>query len=806
VRPPAAGRAGGRAVPARGLLTAALATGLLTTGTIGTAPAAAAPPVAVAPGDATDPDRPVEIAIGQFPRSVTAGSTIRVTGRLTNTGELPVREIDVRLQRGVVMTTRAELIAADGDPDEATTVFGDFTEVPGILGPGQSLDFSYSIDADDLALTEDGVYPVLVNVNATTDDGGRSRVGELATFLVRRPAVPDERTTVAWLWPIASDTSRSPTGGFADDELARSVNRGGRLDQALAVVEGLPRGEEGAELPIALAVDPALVEELGIMAAGAYTVGSDDIPGEGTEAAAGFLDRLRELAAIHPVVALPYGDVDADALASVGLSDVLTRSLPGTVAGTAEGTGPAVPDPQTEVEPTTPAAEPTDDGTATPTGTADPVPTDTPAPGTEGTEDGDPGIEQTTGAGARILAEALEVTPRTDLAWAAGGSFRPDTVTTLRAGGVDTLVLGPDGVSAGARTVGLEPGTARARGSVTTEDGELGVLVADPGLGAVVDAAESWAGGPRVAEQRYLAELALIGQQAPGGSTATVLVAPSREVSAGPAGAGQMMADTAGLPWLAPSSLADLEDDRPVDAGRLTEPADVVLLDRAGLADVVAAERTRDALAGAVVGEPDEVLRSYDAATARTVSVSHRNEPQDFRTGASALRTAAGRLLDRVSLLAPADGTYSLASRDSPLPLTVQNDLPFAVAVQVDLNTPSTRGIRISDIGVQTLQPGERTTLEVPTEVRQNGRFTVSAALTTPGGAALGESVRLQVRSTAYGTISLLITIGAAGLLGLLFLRRLVHFVLRRRRAVPADGFAGAPEGASVTPPTRSPV
>ena len=94
----------------------------------------------------------------------------------------------------------------------------------------------------------------------------------------------------------------------------------------------------------------------------------------------------------------------------------------------------------------------------------------------------------------------------------------------------------------------------------------------------------------------------------------------------------------------------------------------------------------------------------------------------------------------------------------------------------------------------------------MPTEVRQNGRFTVSAALTTPDGAALGESVRLQVRSTAYGTISLLITIGAAGLLGLLFLRRLVHFVLRRRRAVPADGFRRAPEAASVTPPTRSPV
>jgi hypothetical protein len=95
----------------------------------------------------------------------------------------------------------------------------------------------------------------------------------------------------------------------------------------------------------------------------------------------------------------------------------------------------------------------------------------------------------------------------------------------------------------------------------------------------------------------------------------------------------------------------------------------------------------------------------------------------------------------------------------------------------------------------------------VPTEVRQNGRFAVRAALRTPSGALLGESVRLQVRSTAYGTISLLITFGAAGLLGLLFLRRLVNFVLRRRRAVPIAAPPVAPEGAAVAlPPTRSPV
>ena len=88
------------------------------------------------------------------------------------------------------------------------------------------------------------------------------------------------------------------------------------------------------------------------------------------------------------------------------------------------------------------------------------------------------------------------------------------------------------------------------------------------------------------------------------------------------------------------------------------------------------------------------------------------------------------------------------------------------------------------------------------------GGFAVTAQLTTPAGGPLGDEIQLQVKSTAYGPISLLITIGAAALLGLLFLRRLVKYVLRRRRAAREQaGAEGVPEGAAVPlPPNRSPV
>ncbi|SNR75803.1 DUF6049 family protein [Blastococcus mobilis] len=749
-------------------------------------PVVAAPAESAAPNVATDVDRPVRIAVGRFePRTITPGSVVTVTGTLTNTGPTTITDLSLRLQRGAVLTTRAELAADQEDPDPATAVVPPFQQVPGELAPGDELAFNYTLPAEELRLAEDGVYPVLLNVNGAVDGVEQRRVGELPTYVVQQPPVPTTRTAVAWLWPIAEPSHRKPSGGFRDDGLAESVDTGGRLDRALAVIERLPGGlpAGGSDAPpieVTLAVDPALVEELQLMAGGPYEVGGE--AGRGTEAAAAFLERLTAVAAVHPVVALPYGDVDADALVGAGIPDVLTRSLPGTPDGTAQ-------DP--------PGTTPTEDGAAATSSATGP--TDAAAPETE---------ESAEGAGAAILAEALDVEPRTDLAWAPGGSFRAGTLPTLQAGGVGQVVLGAGGLTDGDDAVGLSDPTATARTTVATAEGPLDVLVADPGLGGLVSSVEEAAGGARMAEQRYLAELAALTMQAPDGTEQTVLVAPPREVDAVPEGAGAMMTDIGSLPWLRPSTVAELSAGAAAPAGELADPADAPGLDPAGMADVVAGVAVRDDLAGAVVGDADTALRSYDAAISRAASAGRRDDPEEMRAVANSLRTFLEQLRGQVTLLAPADGTYSLGSSEAPLVLTVRNDLPVTVQVLLDVRTRGSRGLSIGEIGLQTLAPGERSTLQVPTEVHQSGGFAVRAQLTTPAGGPLGDQISLQVKSTAYGPISLIITVGAAALLGLLFLRRLVHFVLRRRRAA-ADAAppAVAPEGAALQPPpNRSPV
>jgi hypothetical protein len=134
----------------------------------------------------------------------------------------------------------------------------------------------------------------------------------------------------------------------------------------------------------------------------------------------------------------------------------------------------------------------------------------------------------------------------------------------------------------------------------------------------------------------------------------------------------------------------------------------------------------------------------------------------------------------------------------------VQNDLPFAVDVRLELRARGNVGFSADDIGVTTLEPLSRTTVQVPTSVRQSGSFAVTAVLTTPAGGALGAPVQMQVKSTAYGTVTLVITLGAAVLLGLLFLRRLVRFLVKRRRGTPPA--EDATPGPLATPPVRSPV
>ncbi|MGH3934776.1 MAG: DUF6049 family protein, partial [Pseudonocardiaceae bacterium] len=137
--------------------------------------------------------------------------------------------------------------------------------------------------------------------------------------------------------------------------------------------------------------------------------------------------------------------------------------------------------------------------------------------------------------------------------------------------------------------------------------------------------------------------------------------------------------------------------------------------------------------------------------------------------------------LRRAVHIVPSSGPYTLAASDSPLLITVSNELP--VGVQVALSLTETAGLRAGAVGLQLVPARSTRQFVIPAKLSRAGQFSVQARLSTPGGTPLGEPITLQVRSTAFGTITVALTAGAAAVLVALVVRRIVRRVRRAREA-----------------------
>jgi Family of unknown function (DUF6049) len=130
----------------------------------------------------------------------------------------------------------------------------------------------------------------------------------------------------------------------------------------------------------------------------------------------------------------------------------------------------------------------------------------------------------------------------------------------------------------------------------------------------------------------------------------------------------------------------------------------------------------------------------------------------------------------------------TLASQDSPLVVTVTNALP--VQVQVGVRLSNTTGLNPGELRPQLVAPTTSRVLQITAKVVRTGKFTVVASLTTKSGeTTLGRPGQVELTSTAYGPITLIITgiAGAAlfGLSGLRIYRRVS--TARKRRTEPTD-------------------
>ena len=289
------------------------------------------------------------------PRVVTATgpATVTVVGTLRNTGDRPVSDLEVRLQRGDTLRTDGDVRDALAGAGRTDAVAPAFTALPGVLDPGGALPVTLAVPLrgavpDGLALARPGVYEVLVNVNGVPRDGVRARLAAVRLLMPVLslpagpnagagpdvPAPPRPAAGVTVLYPLTDAPRQLPTVPgeqtlLTDDDLARSFAPDGRLGGLVAAYADRAPPGSPVRAATCLAIDPDLVATAAAMRQG-YLVRAADgttAPGTGAVAAGTWLDGLATAARGGCVVALPFADADLGALARANLGDLGLRAV-----------------------------------------------------------------------------------------------------------------------------------------------------------------------------------------------------------------------------------------------------------------------------------------------------------------------------------------------------------------------------------------------------------------------------------------------------------------------------------------------
>jgi hypothetical protein len=743
----------------------------------GTAHAQPAPVVTTVPGG------PLRLELTDMtPRVVTADgpSTLTLTGTVTNTGADPVDQLVVRVQRGDPLTTDGQLRDALDGSAGADAVTPQFVPLTDVLGPGQQVPVNLSVPLRGapevgLALGRTGVHELLVNVNGVPRDGDRARLAAQRMLLPvlslppapGAPSVPadDESADAPFslLYPIADVPHRLPTVPIApvlldDDSLATSFAPGGRLYGLVSALAAEAPPGSPVRNATCLAVDPDLVETAGLMSASAgYQVATPDgppTPGTGADAARQWLAQLATVARGGCVIALPYADADLVALTRGGQRDLATAAITDgrQVLSNLLGT-PVVPDV------TWPA---------------------------DGVID-EPTLDTTARAGGRSLllsADGVEqgrTRPNAGVVPIAGGPTVQSAVLTD-----PLLTLAADGPSAPS-TSAIGPGGAAATGTASGTDTPL-------------------------ATQDVIGALAFRALGTPATDGPLVLAPPHRWATDGTgaqallAAAGRLLAGGE----LAPRNLASVlavgpptgakarQAVYPLTAGGREIPGSVVDTIRTTSQALIDLRSAVVPNSGVGIGV-DEMFGLLTRGLVRPASATWRGQPAVSTDAADAAAAGIGDLRATIRVLEP-PSPYSLGTSDAPLPLTVANGLP--VTVQVRVQIAATPGLRVAPIAPVQIPPLGRRQVSVNAQVTRSGQFTVDAKVLTPDGGSLGPASRLKVRSTAYGTITVWLTVGAGVLLVVLAVRR----VLRRVHGEPGRHMGRNARTDPTPPPSPAPL
>jgi hypothetical protein len=586
-----------------------------------------------------------------------------------------------------------------------------------------------------LRITQPGVYPVMVNVQGVPDYGGPTRL-VVGTMLLpvlsaqggHAPAVqaPSHLTV---LWPLVDQQPRvvgmqsDQQLVLSDDSLATSLSPGGRLFGLLDAVSQESRDNPALLSSLCFAVDPDLLDTVQKMANGYQVRTASGGTVAGKGAAAAILWWSTLKQLTQGHCVLVLPYADADLAALAHAGGTSLLQL---------------------------------------------------------------ALSESTS-----YADELGASRLTSVAWPADDALDTTTMTELAGLGVTTVLMAPGSVTPPA-------GTAPAPLAGFTGGAAPKVVPIDP---VVTQAMAPRTDQPNVDETALSAQdglAATIYQTVFGNAVGrSVLVAPPRRWSPSESQAVQFLtasSDLLSAGYAQPATLAEAAaaapTGRPVtlnyspneSVAEVAHQVTAKAVSSDGQARDVQSAMSRDHTKPDPV-LPTELITPLRLSLLRAVSAAWRN---GGTAGAQAMLADAtsqfSSLTGAVSVIQP-NLPILLGSQSSRLPVTVRNQLPVNVFMRVDLagepGLPST--------GREDLIPaGGSVTVFIPASVTRSGRFSVFATVHTLGGTELGGPARIELVSSAYGTIIIIVTGIAFGLLVLLSGRRIYRRIRTARTTPPA--------------------
>lgn len=266
------------------------------------------------------------------PRVPVKNGSVTVSGTVTNNGKKTVTgaRMGIRIAPGGPLTSLSDMKNAqdrtgytnylDGSEIDGHTV--DLAKIPA----GQSQPFTLKIPVKSLGLDASGVYQLGVALDGETSAEPYEHVlGIKRTFLpwYDTNTTTAKPTQISYLWPLTdrphvaargdTDSQQSPI--FLDDDLAKELAPGGRLQVMVDLVKSLP---------VTWIIDPDLLASVDFMTKPYRVAGpggdvAHTTEGTGVTVAKEWLNSLKSAVAGDQVIALPFADTDLASVAHNGL-------------------------------------------------------------------------------------------------------------------------------------------------------------------------------------------------------------------------------------------------------------------------------------------------------------------------------------------------------------------------------------------------------------------------------------------------------------------------------------------------------